>query len=558
MNNGSDKLSFKSRSEILRNSTRETYDLIVVGGGITGCGIALDAASRGIKTLLIDKSDIASGTSSKSTKLIHGGLRYLKQFDIGLVTKTGRERAVVHRLAPHLVHPEKMLLPIVKGGNYGRLLSSFGLWLYDLLAGVTGKDKRRMLTRKQTIRQEPLLNKNAIIAGFLYAEYRTDDARLSIELAKTAARYGAHIVTYVELTDFIYEQDQIAGIRCRDTDGDRQFEIRSRYVVSAAGPWVDNIRKLNDSLNHKKLHLTKGVHIVVDRAKLPLRHSVYFDGPDGRMIFAIPRDQATYIGTTDTTYTAQQEDVKAEKEDVDYLLKAANYGFPKVDLKSEEVRSTWAGLRPLIHEEGKSPSDISRKDEIFEAEDGLISIAGGKLTGYRRMALEIVDLVAKKLRRTYKKDCDASGTHKIPLTKKPFSHYGNVKRYVKKTAVRLKEKGLNPARAEYLVSNYGKQSKKILNTIEKLKPKVDPEEALIMAELSYCLKNELVMSSVDFLERRTGRLYFDMASVQKFYRKVHDQIASVRKLNDKQKKQDLDTIESVLKKTLAFKSEIPK
>ncbi len=546
------KFSFNQRSELIRQAEKETYDLIIIGGGVTGCGIALDAASRGIKTLLIDKNDIASGTSSKSTKLIHGGLRYLKQFDIGLVTKTGRERAVVHRLAPHLVHPEKMLLPIIKDGNYGRLLSSFGLWVYDLLAGVTGKDKRRMLSRKQTLRQEPLLNKQAIIAGFLYAEYRTDDARLCIELAKTAARLGAHILTYTQLTDFIYEHNKITGIQCKDLDEHKTYTIKSSYVVSAAGPWVDQIRKLNHSIDKKRLHLTKGVHIVFNRAQLPLKNAVYFDGPDGRMVFAIPRGHITYVGTTDTTYTGDPEDVKANKEDVLYLLKATQHGFPSVSFTIDDVQSTWAGLRPLIHEEGKSPSDISRKDEIFEAEDGLVSIAGGKLTGYRRMALEIVDLIAKKLRKSADRIISKSGTNTIHLTEKPFGNYHNVKRYVKKTAKRLADKGLNPKRAEYLVNNYGKQTKAILNAIPKTSHQ-DPEETLLMAELSFCMEHEMVLSTMDFLERRTGRLYFDIESVTKYHEKIHDEIAAIRGWNKTRKQVDAKVIDKAIHSTLAFR-----
>ena len=552
MNNGINKFSFVQRSEILQQAEKETYDLVIIGGGVTGCGIALDAASRGIKTLLIDKNDIASGTSSKSTKLIHGGLRYLKQFDIGLVTKTGRERAVVHRLAPHLVHPEKMLLPIVKNGNYGRLLSSFGLWVYDLLAGVKGKDKRRMLSRKQTLRQEPLLNRKSIIAGFLYAEYRTDDARLCIELAKTASRLGAHLLTYTQLTDFIYDNKKIVGIKCQDLDDNKSYAIKSKYVVSAAGPWVDQIRTLNNSIDKKRLHLTKGVHIVFDHSKLTIKNSVYFDGPDGRMIFAIPRGKITYVGTTDTTYKEDPEEVRANKEDVTYLLKAINHGFPSVSLSLDDVQSTWAGLRPLIHEEGKSPSDISRKDEIFEAEDGLISIAGGKLTGYRRMALEIVDLVAKKLRKSTDKIISKSGTNTIHLTEKPFGHYRNVKRYVKKTAKRLTDRGLDPSRAQYLVNNYGKQTKEILKSIKKSTK--DPEETLLMAELDFCLENEMVLSTMDFLERRTGRLYFDIESVTKYHKKVHNKIATVRGWDNTRKRRDGEVINKAISNTLAFKN----
>ena len=291
-----------NRDTVLNALVDDIFDIVVIGGGATGCGIALDAASRGLKTALVEKGDFASGTSSKSTKLIHGGLRYLKQFDISLVRESGRERAVVHRLAPHLSLPEKMLLPIVKGGSFGKFSTSIGLKVYDLLAGVKGDDRRKMLSRKNTLTEEPLLDPKGLRGGGLYAEYRTDDARLTIELIKKACSKGALALNYAEVKDFIYEKGIVRGVKAVDTLSGKTIEIKSKKIVSAAGPWVDHLRKINDSINEKRLFLSKGVHIVVPHARLPIRHSTYFDVPDGRMIFAIPRGKVTYIGTTDTPY----------------------------------------------------------------------------------------------------------------------------------------------------------------------------------------------------------------------------------------------------------------
>ncbi|MCB0597184.1 MAG: glycerol-3-phosphate dehydrogenase/oxidase, partial [Phaeodactylibacter sp.] len=327
-------LSSVNRKEIIEKLKSEPYDLIVVGGGITGAGIALDAASRGMKVALLEKKDFASGTSSKSTKLIHGGLRYLKQFEIGLVREVGRERAIVHNLAPHLVISEKMLLPLVKGGTFGPLGTSVGLFVYDLLAGVRGEDKRKMLNKTQTLEKEPLLkNQSDVLNGSgYYAEYRTDDARLTIENIKTAGKYGAVCLNYAMASDLLYENGKVVGARCTDMETGEAFDVRAAYVVSAAGPWVDTLRKKDNSLKGKRLFLSKGVHIVVPHERFPARQSLYFDVPDGRMIFAIPRQRVTYIGTTDTPYEGDPDRIPINQEDIDYLLNATNQMFPGVGL----------------------------------------------------------------------------------------------------------------------------------------------------------------------------------------------------------------------------------
>src|SRR6187402_2250796 len=388
--------SYLNRKEIMGELTTSQFDLIIIGGGITGAGIALDAASRGLKTALLEKNDFAFGTSSRSTKLIHGGLRYLKQLEFGLVKEVGSERAILHKLAPHLVVPEKMLLPLYEKRGLGYWLTSIGLKIYDWLAGVKPEDQRRMLTKPQTLKYEPLLKKDDVKGGAIYAEYRTDDARLTIEIAKTAFAKGADLINYISAVDFVYTDEQVTGVKVKDETTGDAFDISATTVVNAAGPWVDELRLVNKSKTTKHLHLTKGVHIVIPYHRLPVRQAIYFDVPDGRMIFAIPRGRITYIGTTDTDYHGKQEDVVTSKEDAIYLLNGVNDTFPFVKLKFEDIESSWAGLRPLIHEEGKSASELSRKDEIFVSDSGLVSMAGGKLTGYRKMAERAVDMVGKR------------------------------------------------------------------------------------------------------------------------------------------------------------------
>lgn len=513
MNNSVASFSALNRPEMIQRIDDEMFDLLVIGGGVTGCGIALDAASRGLKVALVEQRDFASGTSSKSTKLIHGGLRYLKQLDIGLVRETGTERAIVHRLAPHLVLPEKMLMPLIEGGTYGKLATSFGLKVYDILAGVTGDDRRRMLSKEETLEMEPLLEENGLKGGGYYAEYRTDDARLTIELIKTAVRYSALAANYCKVIDFEYGADgKITGAACEDQLTHDKFIINAKKIVSAGGPWVDKLRKTDGSLEGKRLHLTKGVHVVFPFDKFPLKHTTYFDGPDGRMIFAIPRGRVTYVGTTDTTYHGRLDRVVATKEDAEYLLRAVKHAFPSVDVSQEDMISNWAGLRPLIHEDGKSPSELSRKDEIFVSDKGLISIAGGKLTGYRKMAQRIVDLVTDQLEDEENRDFPSCKTKNIPLTEAPFKNFQASLEFIDAVTSKLKTYGLEKYHAWYLTTTYGRQAEAIIQKIEDFRGE-KPEIALARAEVWYGLLHEMVSSSEDFFVRRTGRLYFDIQTI---------------------------------------------
>ncbi len=529
-----------NRDQNLSTLRTEAFDLLIIGGGATGAGIALDAASRGIKTALVEKGDFASGTSSKSTKLIHGGLRYLKQFAIDLVRESGTERAVVNKVAPHLCLPEKMLLPLVKGGTFGKWSSSVGLFVYDFLAGVDADDKRKMLNKKQTLKKEPLLDANKVVGGGYYAEYRTDDARLTIELIKKAGSYGAVAVNYSKMTDFIHSDGIITGVVIEDMITGEQIQVDTRRVVSAAGPWVDHIRAKNQSLNHKKLHLTKGVHLVFPRAKFPIKQSIYFDEPGGRMLFAIPRGRVTYLGTTDTTYTGDKDRIVATTADRDYLLAGANGAFPDIKLTADDVISNWMGLRPLIHEEGKSTSEISRKDEIFTSDDGLISIAGGKLTGYRKMAERIVDLVIDKdgLNVTHK---DAI-TDEIPLGADTAMTNKEVKKYIQELSDRISAKGLDPYYGWYLVTNYGRQAERILSVLSESATEVELAES----EIRYNIAYEMVTRAADYFVRRTGRLYFDIESIAHIRQPVMDIMSQELNWDDHRLQQENAILDSLI------------
>lgn len=493
--------SARNRAHYIQQLQSEQYDLLVIGGGITGAGIALDAVTRGLKVCLIEKSDFASGTSSRSTKLIHGGLRYLKQLEFGIVREVGQERAILYKNAPHIVIPERMLLPIVEGGSLGKYSTSLGLYVYDRLAGVEKEERRNMLSKEETIETEPLLNTEILKGGGMYVEYRSDDARLTIEVLKTAVEKGALCVNYVAFSSFLLnEKNTIKGAVCKDIFSGSEVHISTKKIINACGPWVDDLRKKDNSLKKKRLHLTKGIHIVIKKERLPIKQAVYFDVQDGRMIFAIPRGKKVYIGTTDTNYKESIDFPYATKEDVEYTLNAANHMFPAANLKVEDVESTWAGLRPLIHEDGKSPSDLSRKDEIFISDSNLISIAGGKLTGFRKMAERSVNVVCKQLKIEEGREFAKCNTEFIKLSG------GHLDKYPSEYARDLQEdfKQFYLDDVLDLVLKYGSNTQYILASAQ-----TNFKNNLLLAEAEYCLENELTNNTSDFIIRRTGRLYFE-------------------------------------------------
>lgn len=543
--------SVVDRHKFISRLKSEHFDLLVVGGGITGAGIALDAASRGLSVALVEKNDFAFGTSSRSTKLIHGGLRYLKQLEFGLVKEVGSERAVVHKLAPHLVIPDKMLLPLTEGQTLGYWITSIGLKIYDWLAGVRKEDQRKMLTRNQTLRLEPLLKKKGLKGGAIYAEYRTDDARLTLEIVKTAFSYGVVALNYLRVDDFIYQEGKVQGAHCVDELSGNSLTIQASLVVNATGPWVDELRTMDKSRTGKRLHLTKGVHIVVAAEALPVQQAIYFETGDGRMIFAIPRGRVTYIGTTDTNYTGDKNVVHATRDDVEYLITAVNRMFQGVNLTIASVESSWAGLRPLIHEEGKSASELSRKDEIFESPSGLISIAGGKLTGYRKMAERVVDHVVKEyFNSKHLKKCY---TNSIQLTQAPFPSTKEVNRYADLLSKKIKSVGLDPKVARYLVENYGSQSDDILKYFDRYHgSQSNPDLSLLKAELEFSLNNEMIVNVQDFFVRRTGLLYFNIEKVIKWKNEITGKLSEFLGWTEAEKQQELDALEKLIQHVRNF------
>lgn len=515
-------LNVLNRDRSIELLTLRSFDLLIIGGGITGAGIALDAAHKGMRVALIEMQDFSSGTSSRSTKLIHGGLRYLKNLEVGLVMETGRERAILQQNAPHLVHPEKMLLPLMKKGQLGKTTTSFALWVYDFLAGVKKQDRKRMLNKKQTLEIQEGLNEESILAGAIYSEYRTDDSRLTISVLKTATELGAVALNYMQCVGIKYNNKNNYSVEAKDVFSQKTIEISTKQIVNAAGPWVDEIRKMDGPLGKKRLHLTKGVHLVVDNEKLKINQSCYVEIDDGRMIFAIPREGKVYIGTTDTSYQGDKRIPTLDKEDMDYLLKAINKVFPKANLKSKDVLSYWSGLRPLIAEEGKSNSEISRKDEIFISDNGIISIAGGKLTAYRKMAERVVKLVAKSIGNTNKnstKNVKISGAIDKNELEPEFSEF-------------CENFSNGIFWKNHLWTRYGAHAEEIMRNYYEFRCQEHKEQNILKAEFKYCVENESCYGVYDFFLNRNAWLLFHPEKMEKHLDELMNYSAQILHLSE--------------------------
>ena len=355
----------------------------------------------------------------------------------------------------------------------------------------------------------------------------------------------------MQADDFIYENGQVVGIEATDFILDENIQIKAKHTISAAGPWVDELRTKNKSMTSKHLHLTKGVHIVVPHERFPVKQALYFDFPDKRMVFAIPRGKITYIGTTDTDYDGDKDDIRTKLEDVNYLIDGVNKAFPKLDLKVEDVESSWAGVRPLIHEDGKSASEISRKDEIFESESGLLSIAGGKLTGYRKMSEKILDRLFKRLAETEDREKAKCKTETIDLDGGAFKNAKAVKKYRKELKQQLRTMGFKSYDAFYLVSNYGKASDEIIAGMNAFDNE-DISIRMIRSELQYCIENELVYRLQDFFIRRTGRLYFDIHSIEHTFEAILADLISCFKWSEERIAHEKEAMDYEIKKVSIF------
>jgi glycerol-3-phosphate dehydrogenase len=487
MSAAADAIDLRDRDALFDALGARTFDLAIIGGGITGAGVARDAALRGLTVALIEARDFASGTSSRSSKMIHGGLRYLAQGDLALVREAASERKIVQAIAPYLARETPFVIPARNAGAIAKLRT--GLWTFEKLGGVPKSRKHEVWSQADLRQREPAIAAADLAGAVVYPEYLTDDARLTLANVRSAHAAGALTVNYARAETIVMEGGGAVAIEVADTlpgvDG-RRARLAAKAIVNAAGPWVDAVRALEEAGATPRLALARGVHLVVPRDRLPVDRTVIIPAADRRSVFAVPKGAVTYIGTTDTFHDAAEAWPPVRAADVEYLLAAVVARFEGPALTPGDIVSVWSGVRPLVAEEGKSASDISRRDELWEGPGGVLSIAGGKLTAYRKMAERVVDKVEATLGRAHA----ACRTAEQPLTG------GDAQ----PDALRrdLAACGLAPLAADRLVGLYGGEALAIAEA------GADPA-----TEAAHAVLAEGALTLEDYWARRSARAWFD-------------------------------------------------
>jgi glycerol-3-phosphate dehydrogenase len=489
-------LATLERPRVLDTLEATSFDCLVIGGGITGAGVAREAARRGLSVALLEASDYAAGTSSRSSKLIHGGLRYLAMGDVALVRETALERKRVHRLAPHLAEPRWMLVP---ARSWPALLKfRAGLGTYETLGAVEAGDRHRSWDAAELERQEPLLRRDRYRFACVYREYLTDDARLVLANLRDAVRRGALALNHVPVERILIEGGRAVGAEATCRESGRRFSVRARVLVNATGPWVEAVRRLEDPRAPALLHLSKGVHVGIPRERLPVRQIAVLGTADKRSMFVIPRGDIVVLGTTDTTYPGPADlEPPIERADVEYLLAPVARYFDVSPPSPDECVTAWAGLRPLVAQPGKPPTEISRRDEIAVGPAGVVTIAGGKLTGYRKMASDVLDRVAALLGRPAR----APDEDAVPLPG------GDFEGDLEALAARLdRDTAIGARAAARLVRLYGSESEAVLR---RGREPLVPGAPVLAGEVAWAVEVEGACSLLDLVYRRTRAALYD-------------------------------------------------
>ncbi|MCA9582513.1 MAG: glycerol-3-phosphate dehydrogenase [Myxococcales bacterium] len=507
-----------TRESLWSRLGEQDCDLLVIGGGIVGVGIARDAARRGLKVSVVEAKDLAWGTSSRSSKLVHGGFRYLEQYEFSLVFESVSERRTLMDLAPHLVNPLGFIFPVYRGFRHKLWKINAGMWLYDGLSLFRSPKIHRKLRPKDAAVEEPLLKTENLEGATLYFDCSTDDARLTLETAVDAVANGAVIATYARVTNLVTAEDgRVVGAVARNELTGEEKTLKAHVVINATGPWTDRLLQMSASPpTGDLLRPTKGVHIVVPHAALPLNHSVVCAHPDdGRMLFAIPWGDCTYLGTTDTDFEGDPGDVHATGDDVDYLLRASNAYFPEKTIDRSHVISTWAGVRPLIspEEETEEESKVSREHEVRVGRDGLITIAGGKLTTYRRMAEEVVDTTTRMLELQGKvSEIPHADTAKVPLPGGNGWPEDDDHDHVASLVEDKAQGALDRRTARHLADNYGMRSLDVADLCANRRDLAVPicdGRVEILAQVHFAVTMEMATKVSDVMIRRTQLFYRD-------------------------------------------------
>jgi glycerol-3-phosphate dehydrogenase len=494
LDGGAARLGPEQRARALRRMADEPFDIVVVGGGVVGCGAALDAASRGLRVALVEQRDLGSGTSSRSSKLIHGGLRYLEQLEFGLVREALRERSLLlHRLAPHLVKPVPFVAPL-EHRLWERGYVGSGMMLYDTLGGAGGVPRHRHLTRRGVLREIPALRKDAMVGGIQYHDGRVDDARHTMTVARTAALHGAAIATSTRVVGFARVGERVVGVEVRDLEDGGEFTIRTDMVINATGVWTDEVQEL---VGRGRIHVraSKGVHLVIPRDRIPSDSGLVLRTATS-VLFVVPWGRHWIIGTTDTDWNLDLAHPAASRADLEYIFDHIN-GVLRNPITYEDVEGVYAGLRPLLANESEATSELSREHAVSQPVPGLVTVAGGKYTTYRVMARDAVDAAGRGLDVKVPASC----THVTPLVGADGYHA-----LMNRRDALAAESGLHPAVITHLLDRYGSMIGELVALIAarpELGEPLEGAEDHLAVEAHYAASHEGAMHLNDVLTRRT-------------------------------------------------------
>lgn len=548
--------SKQQREEDLGRAEAEVFDVLVIGGGITGACVARDAARRGLSTVLVEKRDWAFGTSSRSSKLVHGGLRYLELFDFKLVFEACRERRRLLLNAPHVVWPQSFIFPVYKGDKNPLFMIAMGLWLYDILALFRNVQNHQLHGSRRILEVEPELDRERLKGGGQFYDCATDDARLTLSHVQSAYLEGACCLSYVKVIDFLRRDGMVCGVRARDEIGGRELDIEARVVLNCTGPWTDFVCRLDEPDAAPKLRPTKGSHVVVPWERVKAYNAMPILSPrDQRMLFVVPWRNFTLIGTTDTDYEGDYDHVRASRDDVDYILEAANRALPRARLDYDDVLSTYAGLRPLVLEGGGKDvkeSQVSREHSIYESHSGLLSIAGGKLTTARSMAEELVDLAARRLEERH-------GLRGIPrCTTKNAPVFGKDGRDFHRRLERLAREVRLDDDVIHRLQFLGTGALKVLGLMAEdpsLSRRLGEGVPYLEAQVVYSAREEMVVNLEDFMVRRSLIFYEDPEQGLGCVERVAELLGRELGWDEGEKKRQVEGYRRVVELSRAYREE---
>lgn len=512
-----DKDSFKTRRNQLQKSQGYAYDLVIIGGGITGAGVALDAVSRGLKVALIEKGDFGSGASSRSTKMIHGGLRYLQKCQLRTVAQAGKERDLLLENAPHVIFREKLLLPLYKEGTYGRLTTALGLKVYDFLISAKKEERSVTLSRKRVLDKVPNIRQSGLLGAVEYTEYQADDARLTLEVIKKAQEMGADCFNYLEAVHF--NQDVTGAIESlvvKDVITENQLIIKGQQFLNAAGAWIyDFLPEMLE--DEQQLRCIQGSHIVFDQVVLPVTGALYFDtGHDHKMIFAVGHGQKTYVGVSSGLFQGERALPKVSTTDVQYLLTSLEHIFPELDLNQAQIESSWSGIASVFLDKSIKQSKV-KNPIVRQSDNGLLTVMAGRLSGYRALAEKVVDKVVASSHFMNEHPLKRCQTARLTLSGGNVGGSRGYTEYITHAMARGVAVGFTAMQAQQLSTIYGSNVDKLFLIAGNAQvSEMHGLPLYLYVRLMYGMHDEFIVTPNDFFIRRTGMLYFDIAQMRQY------------------------------------------